>query len=278
MSALSPSSRSVRASSLAVLDPCTLGRPYHLLDEVLQDIKRKIDYSFHERFNLRRGTSFVTSHFSIAAIRSRDASGWHTYTCNQGQIAVRCDRKLLLALLASHYDTPLDEVTLNAPGPETGAERRFAAQQHTALLAAFATAMIGDQAEPFSPCAASMPGPGVRILRMTVSDHLHNLAGNIEFALDDMWLGHLFARLDAQHQRPAPDSRPATACIPVTLSVRLLTKDMRLDDLLRMSPGDVLPVRLPDTADVLVDDVRLYRAALAEQQGALWITSFEPVE
>nr|WP_261320244.1 FliM/FliN family flagellar motor C-terminal domain-containing protein [Burkholderia sp. AU32357] len=62
------------------------------------------------------------------------------------------------------------------------------------------------------------------------------------------------------------------------MSVHVLSKNMRLDELLRMRPGDVLPVRLPDTVDVLVNNVRLYRAALAEHQGALWITSFEPVE
>ncbi len=291
MSALSTTSRTARAAraeSALVLDPCTLGRPYHLLDEVLQDIKRRIDHTFHERFNLRRGANFVTSHITIAAMLPRDAGGWRTYACSQGQVAVRCDRKLLLALLACHYDTPLDEATLAAPGPETGTERRFAAQQHINLLSAFAGAVLGANgangdaaAETFSPSADTMPGSGSRVLRLTIEDRSRNLAGDVEFALDDTWLAHLFARLDAQRPRQtasASDGTPANVRIPVTLSVRMLTKDMRLDDLLRMGPGDVLPVRLPDTADVLVNDVRLYRAALAEQQGALWITSFELVE
>lgn len=277
----SPShSRSSRTASPVVLDPCTLGRPYHLLEDVLQDIKRRIDHSLHERFNLRRGTRFVVTGLSVAAMRSRNAAVWRTYACNHGQISVRCDRALLLALLACHYDTSLDEAVPNAPAPapETGAERRFAAQQHTALLTAFASAMLGDQAEPFLPSGDVLPGPGVRVLRMTISDPLRNVGGDVEFALDDRWVDHLFARLDAQHVRPAPDSAPANVCIPVTMSVHVLSKDMRLDELLRMRPGDVLPVRLPDTVDVLVDNVRLYRAALAEHQGALWITSFEPVE
>ncbi len=284
MSALFTSSRNTRAANLVspvVLDPCTLGRPYHLLDEVLQDIKCKIDHTFHERFNLRRGTDFVTSHIAIAAILPRDAIGWRTYACSQGQVAVRCERKLLLALLASHYDTPLDEAALAAPGPETGTERRFAAQQHINLLAAFASAVMGDAAETFSPSADTMPGSGSRVLRLTIEDRSRNLAGNVEFALDETWLARLFSRLDAQRPRQPASAHDGTAAnvrIPVTLSVRMLTKDMRLDDLLRMGPGDVLPVRLPDTADVLVNDVRLYRAALAEQQGALWITSFELVE
>ncbi|WP_334042201.1 FliM/FliN family flagellar motor C-terminal domain-containing protein [Burkholderia ambifaria] len=261
-----------------VLDPCTLGRPYHLLEDVLQDIKRRIDQSLHERFNLRRGTSFVVTELSVAAMRSRNAAVWRTYACNHGQISVRCDRGLLLTLLACHYGTSQDEAVPTAPAPETGAERRFAAQQHTALLAAFASAMLGDQAEPFLPSGDIPPGPGVRVLRMTISDRLRKVGGDVEFALDDTWLDHLFARLDSQHLRPAPDSAPAHVCIPVMMSVHLLSKNMRLDELLRIRPGDVLPVRLPDTVDVLVNTVRLYRAALAEHQGALWITSFEPVE
>jgi len=264
-----------------VLDPCTLGRPYHLLDEVLQDIKRRIDHTFHERFNLRRGTNFVTSHIAIAAIRPRDAAGWRTYASEHGQIAVRCDRTLLLALLACHYNTPLDEATLAAPGPETGTERRFAAQLDATVLSAFAAAVIGEQTQAFPPVADALPSPTARTLRITIEDRTRHLRGELEFALNEAWLAHLFARLDAQRLRPTPsasDGTPANVRIPITLSVRMLTKDMRLEDLLRMGPGDVLPVRLPDTADVLVDNVRLYRAALAEQQGAMWITSFELVE
>ncbi|WP_175885475.1 FliM/FliN family flagellar motor C-terminal domain-containing protein [Burkholderia sp. BCC0044] len=281
MSALSHSSHYVRTASPVVLDPCMLGRPYHLLGDVLQDIRRRIDHTFHERFNLRRGTQFVSTRIAISAIMPRDAAGWRTYVSSHGQIAVRCDRTLLLALLACHYDTPLDEATLAAPGPETGTERRFAAQHHTALLAAFAAVAIGDQVEPFSPSADTPPGPGARVLRVTIEDRPRQLAGDIEFALDDTWLDHLFARLDAQCPRPAPpapDGAPPGVSIPVTLSVRMLSRDMLLDDLLRIAPGDVLPVRLPDTADVLVNDVRLYRAAVAEQRGALWITSFALVE
>lgn len=278
VSASPPHSRISRAASPVVLDPCTLGRPYHLLEDVLQDIKRRIDHSLHERFNLRRGTSFVVTEISIAAMRSRHAAVWRTYACNHGQISVRCDRELLLALLACHYGTSLDEAVPAAPARETGAERRFSTQQHTALLTAFASAMLGDQAEPFSPNGDILPGPGVRVLRMTISDRLRKVGGDVEFALDDMWLDHLFARLDAQYLRPAPDSAPANLSIPVTMSVHVLSKNMRLDELLRMQPGDVLPVRLPDAVDVLVNNVHLYRAALAEHQGALWITSFEPVE
>lgn len=264
-----------------VLDPCTLGRPYHLLDEILQDIKRRIGHTFHERFNLRRGTNFVASHIAITAIRPRDAAGWRTYTSDHGQLAVRCERTLLLALLACHYNTPLDDAALAAPGPETGTERRFAAQLHATVLDAFAAAVVGDPAQPFPPAADTLPAPTARALRITIEDRTRNLSGELEFALDEAWLSRLFARLDAQRLRPTPpasDGTPANVRIPVTLSVRMLTKDMRLDDLLRVNPGDVLPVRLPDTADVLVNGVRLYRAALAEQQGAMWITSFELVE
>ena len=184
-------------------------------------------------------------------------------------------------MYSCHYDTPLDHATLTAPGPETGTERRFAAQLHATVLGAFAAAVIGEQTESFPPVADTLPAPTARALRIRIEDRTRNLAGELEFALDDAWLAHLFARLDAQRLRPTSstsDGTPANVRIPVTLSVRMLTKDMRLEDLLRMGPGDVLPVRLPDTADVLAGNVRLYRAALAEQQGAMWITSFELVE
>lgn len=290
MSALSTPSRTAQTAQAAqatppvVLDPCTLGRPYHLLNDVLHDIERKINHALHERFNLRRGAHFVATQATITALLPRDAAGWHAYASEHGQIAVRIGRQLLLALLACHYDTPLDAATLAAPGPETGTERRFATQLHGALLGTLASAIApaAATAEPtFTAAADPHANPGARIVRIAIEDRKRDLTGELEFALDDAWLAHLFARLDAKRPRQAawqPDGTPAKARIPVTLSVRMLTKDLRLDDLLRMSAGDVLPVRLPDTADVLAGDVRLYRAALAEQQGALWITAFEPVE
>ncbi|CAJ0819353.1 MULTISPECIES: FliM/FliN family flagellar motor switch protein [Ralstonia] len=279
--ALPTSSRNVQPAAQIVLDPCTLGRPYHLLDDVLHEVQRCIDHYFHERFNLRRGTKFTATHIAIGAFRPRDAAGWHAYTSDNGAIAVRATRHLMLALLACHYDTPFDAAASADPGPESGTERRFAAQMHGALLTAFATAITGDRADAFSPTTDGSPSVGARVVRITIQEPARNLSGDLEFALDDAWLIRLFARLDAQRPHattPVADGTPAGVRIPMQLTVRMLTKDMPLDDLLKLRSGDVLPVRLPETAEVLVGDVRLYRAALAEQQGAVCITAFEPVE
>lgn len=278
MSALSPASRHATPAQPIVLDPCTLGRPYHLLGDVLQDVQRRIDHLLHERFNLRRGTHFCATRAVIAAIRQRDTAGWRAYASQDSQLHVRASRQLMLALLACHYDTPFHADT--EPGPETGTERRFAAHMHAALLGALASVVGDSEAQALAPAADTLPGAGARALRITIEDAARSLAGDIEFALDGAWLARLFARIDTQRKR-APitaDGTPAGRRIPVCLTVRMLTKDMALDDLLRMRRGDVLPVRLPDTADVLVNDVRVYRGALAEQQGAVCITAFEPVE
>lgn len=281
VSATPTSSRNAQAASPIVLDPCTLGRPYHLLDDVLHDVQRSIDHYFHERFNVRRATKFSATHIGISTFRPRDVAGWQTYTTGQGQIAVRTTRRLMLALLACHYDTPLDAAASAELGPESNTERRFAAQIHTALLAAFANAITSEPAGTFSLATDTTPGVGARVLRITIQEPARNLSGDLEFALDDAWLARLFARLDGQRPRATAalnDGTPAGTRIPMQLTVRMLTKDLPLDDLLKLQRGDVLPVRLPDTADVLVDDVRLYRAALAEQHGAVCITAFELVE
>ena len=281
VSASPTSFRNVQTTTQIVLDPCTLGRPYHLLDDVLHDVQRSIDHYFHERFNVRRGTKFSATHVGVGTFRPRDAAGWHTYTAGQGQISVRATRRLMLALLACHYDTPLHAAVSADLGPESNTERRFATQIHTALLSAFASAITSEPADTFSPAADAAPGMGARVLRVTIQEPARNLSGDLEFALDDAWLTRLFARLDAQRPRATAalnDGTPAGARIPMQLTVRMLTKDLPLDDLLKLQRGDVLPVRLPDMADVLIDDVRLYRAALAEQHGAVCITAFELVE
>jgi flagellar motor switch protein FliM len=82
----------------------------------------------------------------------------------------------------------------------------------------------------------------------------------------------------ARAGRPAaPPAPPLVERVRVTLTGRLVRKEMQLGDVLALRPGAVVPVSL-GMADVMIGESRLFTAAVAEHKGKLCLTSFEDLE
>lgn len=329
-----------------MLDPCTLGRPFHLLDTFHQALQRRLARYLHARFNRRHGAALDVTGVSVVAAESGDDAPWRAFVTARdaraglpdgttgddaadGRIAVRIERGLLIALLAWHYGDQPAAAPADLPA-ETETEQRFGVALALALADEFAACIAPLTASGCMPCPSTLPARparGAHVVRVDVVnradrplvareagsqdampevpspalDHADDagrpteqgpaanpapspiLAGAIEFALDDHWLARLFASVAPRRGQP-PTSAGAGADtaldsrIPIRLTARMLTRDVPLDDVMRMAPGDVMPVRLPDTADVLVEGVCLYRAVVAEHGGTLCLTAFEELE
>jgi flagellar motor switch protein FliM len=274
-------SSSVSARKHVVLDPCTLGRPFHLLEAFNQRLGRQLARHLAGRFNLRHGAEFAVSQVTIGSYMSGQGdAAWRTYTTPAGTLSVRLDRRLLLAMLGYHYGekgaTKIDEQT-----PETETEQRFGAATGLALLDVLRTCVVSPVDGGFTPELMHTPSISDRVIRVEITENKLGLAGLLEMAVDDAWLSLMFA--SAVPRRTAAtqavkSEMPLTARLPITLMARMLTKEVLLDDVMRLAPGDVLPVRMPDTAEVLVGDTRLFQATIAEHGGTLCLTSFENVE
>jgi flagellar motor switch protein FliM len=72
-------------------------------------------------------------------------------------------------------------------------------------------------------------------------------------------------------------TEPLAARLQVGLSGRLVSKEVALGTLFDLRVGDVIPISL-HRADVLLDESRLFTAAVGERKGKLCLTSFEDVE
>jgi flagellar motor switch protein FliM len=279
---------SVRAGTsgpAVVLDPRTLDRPFHLLDDFNRRLGRQIDRVLDRRFNQRHGASFAVGAVSIVPwLAAQDEALWRGVALPTGSIAVRVARRMLLAMLDCHYGNP-GSTPDEATAPETETEQRFGVLMSTALLDVLLDALIMC-VEP-SPDLALLPKPcappqrGQQVIRVEIHEPSLGVADALDFALDDAWLSRLFesaapARGSAV---PAasfmPPDTPLIERIPVTINAQMLSHDLLLDELIHLAPGDILPVRLPATAEVLVEGSPLYRAVIAEQNGTLWLTSFE---
>lgn len=268
---------------VAPLDPCTLGRPFHLLEDYLRRLVAQLDRQLQQRFNRRSDAVFQLGTANVAAFLagSGDTGAWRGYRDDTGAVAVRIERGLLLAMLDVHYG----ESTRTAepePGevPETETEHRFAGALHLQFLDALAVCASG-AAGRFVADPAALPRPGHRIVRVDVREQGLGLSGCIEFALDEAWLTRLFDCVVPQRapSPPSVDARvPLQRRLPVRIEAQIASRDMAFEDLLRLRAGDVLPIRPVTSADVLVEGVRLYRASIAEQGGLLCLTFFEPAE
>jgi len=267
---------------VAPLDPCTLGRPFHLLDGFLQRLALHLEQALQHRFNRRCGARFRVGAAGIAAsLPGADgATRWRAYRDATGAVAVRLERPLLLAMLGFHYGDDPATAAAQADAPETETEHRFTGGLYPQFLDALAVCS-GGSAGGFAAEAAASPHAGRRIVRIELHEDGLGLAGRLELALDEAWLEHLFHHVAPARPAlaPAPNAgQPLQRRLPVTLNARIATREIAFEDLLRLRPGDILPIRPVGTADVLVEDVHLFRASVAEQGGTLCLTSFVPVE
>jgi flagellar motor switch protein FliM len=275
------SSSSARKHTL--LDPCTLGRPFHLLEDFNQRLGRQFARHLSSRFNHRHGAGFTVGQVAIGSyVAGQGEMSWRTYTTPAGSLSVRLDRRLLLAMLNYHYGDA-SAAAINEQTPETATEQRFGAATSLALLDVLRMCMTPPVVGAFTPEPLSTPGMSDRVIRIQIDETKSGLSGLLEIAVDDTWLSLIFAsavppRRAAAKPAAKADPQPLTERLPITLSARMLTKEVLLDDVMRLAPGDVLPVRMPDTAEVLVGDTRLFQATIAEHGGTLCLTSFENIE
>ncbi|MDN4035965.1 FliM/FliN family flagellar motor C-terminal domain-containing protein [Massilia sp. YIM B02443] len=104
--------------------------------------------------------------------------------------------------------------------------------------------------------------------------------GQIWIALDHALMAHVLQGLMDKRtgsRGPRRPSEPLESSLNVKLDGRLVSKEVTLAALFALKVGDVIPVSV-GRADVLLDDARLFTAAVAEHKGKLCLTSFEDAE
>lgn len=344
------------ATTQAVLDPCLLGRPVHLLHVFAAQLRDDLETSLRQPAHRRYWGAMQVGQVAFSRIESQAPQGrWLDFAGPQGTIGLNLERKILLAILNHRYgrknaapaagataagaaaaaaaaaaDASADAdadgahdaapAAPAAPPPRpaaptssvaprvTATEERLAvllARQLAQTLAARVALNLaaisapdsdGARAAPALAASASVPGevaadddtplvPGAAplkggwVIRVALSDAQAGLDGELWFALDKRMMGDVLRGLLPRRTRSkkSRDPRPLAAQLQLTLEGRLITKQMLLGSLFDLRVGDVIPVSMSRT-DVLLDDSRLFTAAVSEFKGKLCLTSFEDAE
>lgn len=291
-----------------VLDPSLLGRPVHLLHIFAAQLRDDLAQSMRLNMNRRYWGGFQVDDVGFSRLEGNDIrSRWLSFSAPAGQIAFAMERKVLLSVLNYRYgsgakseakadtSSAVDESTVRV----TATEERLAVvlgQQLAGTLAgrielnlpaiekpALAEGGTASADEPadteFKPVPGSHPPKGTWVITVTVADVASGATGQFWFALDKHLMSSVLRGLlrDRDAGKKSKTAAPLAQRLQVGLVGRLASKEVTLGSLYDLQVGDVIPISLA-RADVLLEDSRLFTAAVTEHKGKLCLTSFEDAE
>lgn len=295
-----------------VLDPCLLGRPVHLLPAFAARLAEALGSAMAAPGGRRYWGAFRLDSLAFERAPADHGLRWLGVSGSHGQAAVAFERSLLLCLLEGRYArrsvTPAPGANA-APQRDPVLERVTATEERlAATLAQQVAQLLDDQVEQGLAAAggattprlakagasivpAAAPGKTGWVIRAVLraqygrrdSDDpgLAAPEGQVWISLDQALMAHVLQGLMADRNGLRGAVRmarePLAARLGVKLEGRLVSKEVTLATLFGLKVGDVIPVSV-GRADVLLDDSRLFTAAVAEHKGKLCLTSFEDAE
>lgn len=277
-----------------VLDSCLLGRPVHLLHVFAAQLRDDLAATLRQPMSRRYWGNFQVDAVNLSRVDNEDSENrWLSFVAPAGVTGFALQRQVLLSVLNYRYGSPAAKAA--APDPAlvrvTATEERLAVvlgQQLVAALHArihknlqgFGKASSIDLSAEIAAQSGVHPARGSWVATVTVSDVEAGLSGQIWFSLDKALMAEVLRGLlpeRAQAKKALRSVRPLASRLQVTLEGRLVSKQVQLGALFDLRVGDVIPVSLSRT-DVMLDDSRLFTAAVSEHKGKLCLTSFEDVE
>jgi flagellar motor switch protein FliM len=271
-----------------VLDPGLLGRPVHLLPQFAARLHDGLDAAMQGSARRYWGGWRLES-VEFGRLPQQENLRWMAASGALGTVSVAFERGLLLTLLERRYGGRGAAATPRDPGTErvTATEERLIVvltQQMVDLLYARVAASTGmDLAPKPIPAAAvaasTMPGKSAWTLHATVRN-ASGASGQFWVAPDQALMAAILGSLRPENPRanaPRGPAEPLSSKLQVKLDGRLVSKEIMLGALFDLKVGDVIPVNM-GRADVLLDEARLFTAAVAEHKGNLCLTSFEDAE
>jgi flagellar motor switch protein FliM len=276
-----------------VLDPCLLGRPVHLLHIFAAQLRDDLAQAMRLNMNRRYWGPFQVEDVVFSRLEGHEPrTRWLSFAAPAGSIAFSLERKVLLSVLNFRYGrnkneaaAPVDESTVRV----TATEERLAVVLGQQLAGTLAGRIelnlpVPDKAalpasDEFKPATGNHPPKGTWIITVTVAEADSGATGRFWFALDKSLMASVLRGLlpERDQAKKTKSAGPLAQRLQVGLQGRLVSKEVALGSLFDLQVGDIIPISL-HRADVLLDDSRLFTAAVTEHKGKLCLTSFEDVE
>ena len=282
-----------------VIDPALLGRPVHLLPTFAARLFESLGEAMASPAGRRYWGAYRLNELKFERAPEQAGLRWQGVAGRFGVAAVAFERFLLLGLLEGRYArrAPSQAGQRDLANERvTATEERLAAtltQQLAALLdarVAEGMAAVGAAVEAPVPAEAPLgqvgtaapPGKAGWVIRITLSTQAAQgeQQSHCWIGLDQELMAHVLQGLKEERSsvRTARAGNDGLSSgLFVKLDGRLVSKETTLGALFELKVGDIIPVAV-GRADVLLDESRLFTAAVAEHKGKLCLTSFEDAE
>jgi len=267
----------VAADQFTRLKPHKLGRHYHKIPQFIHEISNKYprviaDYFLRNyRINLEQNRVLVHE--------QRDLEPECVYRSDLGKVGFAMDRTLLAEVLECYYGGT--GMPKPSEMPVTTSEQRMRSRLGIDVAQIFARALLGGETfgdlkpweNAYEECQWEY------IAEFQYHSHITNKESSIFIYLDAQLVDELTNRMT--NPAPAPTGvRPINQSVhlPVKLDCVIASLQMPLSQVLALREGDLVVMRMRERCDVEINQEKLFRGALFEDDGALFLTSLESVK
>lgn len=267
----------VAADQLTRLKPHKLGRHYHKIPQFIHEISNKYPRVISDYFLRNYRINLELSRVHVHEERAEDAEC--IYRSSLGKVGFAIDRSLLTEVLECYYGG----IGLPNQGdtPVSISEQRMRSRLGIDVAQIFARALLAG--ETFGDLQAWENAyeetQWEYIAEFQYHSHITNKQSSIFIYLDTQLVDELTNRMASP--APVPTGvNPINQIIhlPVKLNCVIASLQMPLSQVLALQVGDIVMMRMRERCDVEINQEKLFRGAMFEDDGALFLTSLESVK
>lgn len=255
-----------------------LGRPYHKIPKIFNDMHDSLDAKFNTYFlkKYRVNVALKTMSFEMDAWQKQTK----VLSSDIGNLAFDIDRKLLLSILNDYYGLNKDRqesISLkNAPVTKT--EERL----KNKLAQELVTLITGESLFGNALNIKNDPASLITQWSYRINFTLEGYEGEFSLLLDNSHVDSLLVNLRQQAalcplanpEKPAANVQTSFMTLPICLTGKLVSIPLTVAELLQLKNGDILPMTLADRTPLLIGKQLLFNAIIAEDHGKLFFSEF----
>ncbi len=268
----------VPADRLTRLKPQKLGRHYHKIPQYIRELTSKhpriISDYFLRNYRINLELNRVDVHEQQL---QRPAEC--TYRCPFGKVGFAIDRALLTEALECYYGGTC--LPSHDEPPISTSEQRMRERLGKDIANLFARKLLSGATfgELVRHENAYEQVEWEYVAEFSYTSHLTGSQSSIFIFLDNPLVDELTSRLTGPAtSRPTGSPANNIRHLPVRLDCVIAALQMPLAQVLALKPGDILMVRLLERCEVQINQQKLFRGSLFEEDGALFLTSLESMK
>lgn len=267
----------VPADQLTRLKPHKLGRHYHKIPQFIHEISNKYPRVNSDYFLRNYRINLELIRVQVHEQRASDAEC--IYRSTLGKVGFAMDRTLLAEVLECYYGG-IGLPNQDAP-PVSISEQRMRSRLGIDVAQIFAQSLLaGETFGDLKPWENAYEETlWEYIAEFQYHSHITGKQSSLFIYLDTQLVDELTSRMASPVPAPTGIS-PINQIIhlPVKLNCVVAAMQMPLSQVLALQVGDIVMMRMRERCDVEINQEKLFRGAMFEDDGALFLTSLESVK